>query len=438
MPNLRFYGGGDDIHYAKETEVLICGPRGTGKSIAVLHKVYLMLSMFPNARALILRKTRKSLTSSTIPTFENTILDPGPLKDFLLKSGGSHGYRQRYVFPHGASLELGSMQDVDSFKSADYDMIVIEEAESIQNEADYLTLIPCLRNSRMVLNKDAQGCGVPPRHFHQIICCCNPGSPNHWLNRRANTDAMRRIRSHIRDNPRHWDYEKDAYTDVGEQYYSTFNHFPPYMKKRYLDGEWVAAEGIVYPDFDESIHVIPKVPEGVKIQRTIAAVDWGHAHPTSILVIGKGSDDKFYVLDEYYGAGKTVDELAKVCRDFQNRYQVEVFVCDAANKGNIDFFNKSGIPSTTTDKRVEFGISLVTQRLSQSKIHFLDKIKPRDTGLSGAQGLLDEFSLYCYKTNKNGQQTDTVEKTNDDALDALRYGIVYLDSADNEMIWSIF
>ena len=73
---LNLLGGNLDYQYCKDKEVLLEGGRGTGKSVAALHKIHLLLATYPRARALVVRRTRRSITQSTIPTFENKILEP--------------------------------------------------------------------------------------------------------------------------------------------------------------------------------------------------------------------------------------------------------------------------------------------------------------------------------------------------------------------------
>lgn len=53
---------------AREEELLISGPAGTGKSRACLEKILMVCLMTPNTRALLLRKTLRSLGSTALVT----------------------------------------------------------------------------------------------------------------------------------------------------------------------------------------------------------------------------------------------------------------------------------------------------------------------------------------------------------------------------------
>jgi len=54
-------------------EVLLAGPAGTGKSRAALEKLHLICLLTPNVRALVMRKTAVSLTTSAIKTYESDV-----------------------------------------------------------------------------------------------------------------------------------------------------------------------------------------------------------------------------------------------------------------------------------------------------------------------------------------------------------------------------
>ena len=74
IPLVEFRGNNERIQTASDQEIILTGPTRTGKTRAVLHKVYTKAIEYPGLRALILRKTRASLTETTLVTFERDIL----------------------------------------------------------------------------------------------------------------------------------------------------------------------------------------------------------------------------------------------------------------------------------------------------------------------------------------------------------------------------
>ena len=62
-------GGAKALFYCKDSEVLLAGPAGTGKSRAALEKLHLLALKYPGLRGLMVRKTRAvSYTHLTLPT----------------------------------------------------------------------------------------------------------------------------------------------------------------------------------------------------------------------------------------------------------------------------------------------------------------------------------------------------------------------------------
>ncbi len=62
-------GGCLEIMECRDMEVLISGPAGTGKSRACLEKLYAVCIRTRNIRALMLRKTARSLGSAALVTW---------------------------------------------------------------------------------------------------------------------------------------------------------------------------------------------------------------------------------------------------------------------------------------------------------------------------------------------------------------------------------
>jgi len=72
-------------------EVLLSGPAGTGKSRACLEKGYAIAWLYPGSRGLIVRKTRRSITQSTMVTFAEKVLPGNSQVYFHTADGDSSG-----------------------------------------------------------------------------------------------------------------------------------------------------------------------------------------------------------------------------------------------------------------------------------------------------------------------------------------------------------
>src|SRR5262249_8274166 len=89
-------------------EVLLSGPAGTGKSLACLAKMHALAQAHPGFRGLIVRKTRESLTESTLVTFERDVLLPCPRYSYLA-GGANRQTRHAYRYPNGSEIIISGL-----------------------------------------------------------------------------------------------------------------------------------------------------------------------------------------------------------------------------------------------------------------------------------------------------------------------------------------
>ena len=111
----------------------------------------------------------------------------------------------------------------------------------------------------------------------QLFGTTNPDSPFHWFKTDylSKTDLdMKVFKFRLEDNPS----LTKAYVDNLKKEYSGLWY------KRYIDGEWVLAEGTVYDFFDEEEHVIDMPPGPAEYY--VVGIDYGTANPTTFNLIG--------------------------------------------------------------------------------------------------------------------------------------------------------
>src|SRR5260370_11787762 len=82
-------GGCKEMFESREEEILISGPAGTGKSRACLEKIHMICLLTPNTRALILRKTLRSLGSTALVTWRNYVVKEALEVSAVVYYGGS-------------------------------------------------------------------------------------------------------------------------------------------------------------------------------------------------------------------------------------------------------------------------------------------------------------------------------------------------------------
>lgn len=298
MRPFRPYGSAYDALYAQDFEVLCSGPAGTGKSRTWLEKIHILMQEFKGARALMLRKTRKSLTDAALVTFEEKVLP----ENSPIKAGPQRMNRHSYHYPNGSEIVLGGMDshNIDRILSTEYDIIYIQEATEVGEDA-YEKAITRLRNF------------VVP--YQQLVSDCNPDRPKHWLRRRCLAGKCREIVSRHEDNPLLFDHDRGEWTPRGQVYLSTLEQLSGHRLRRLRYGEWCAAEGARFPGLDEDVHQFKfseRFPYGLPTNYAIiVGVDYGQRAPYCALWIAVAPSGDMFVLREDYLPGLTPDEQAK-------------------------------------------------------------------------------------------------------------------------------
>jgi PBSX family phage terminase large subunit len=184
-------------------------------------------------------------------------------------------------------------------------------------------------------------------------------------------------------------------------------------------GKFVGFEGLVYPWFATSEHVLP-IPEGAtsvydaleaNVRRVIYGVDWGHNNPSAILAIGETTREEFVVLEEFHESRVTDNDLVGVATKMQQRHGEGPFYCDPSEPDAIDTFQRAGIDALAADNSVLTGIKHVAGLRDRLRV------------VESCQSLINEFGMYRYPDDQK-TATETPVEVNDHALDALRYALL--------------
>ena len=237
----------------------------------------------------------------------------------------------------------------------------------------------------------------------RIIWDSNPDNPNHWLKRDyidSKDPMILDFRFMIDDN-----------TFLSKRYVESIKSATPAGRfyDRDILGLWTIAEGVIYTDFDNSIHTVEKPFKD--IIKYYAGVDWGYDHHGSIVIIGEDSDGKKYIVDGIAEQYKHIDWWVEKAKEFTDRYGNIPFYCDTARTEHIADFNRNGIKAMFANKSVIAGIEEVAKSWKANKLFYIKGSIPR---------FEDEIYQYRWKEDST---IDEVVKEYDDVLDALRYAI---------------
>lgn len=431
-PETRPYaprGAAERLFYCQKPELCIHGPAGTGKSRAAYEKLHLCAMKYPGMRGLILRKTRASVTQSSLVTFEEEVLPVGS----PIKAGAGRAHRQSYKYPNGSEIVVGGLDNADRVMSTRYDMALFEEA------------IECDVSDWEKVNSRLRQPENPPMPYQQAIAMCNPGPQTHWLRQRMDAGGMVEFASRYEDNPVYWDRQAGKWTEAGAKYIAILDRFTGVRYKRLRLGLWVAAEGQIWANFDPKVHIIDSWTDPLDpICWHFASVDWGYDRPGVILVWGVTRKRKAILVREVYMSEKNTDWWTECAVRLQNQYEIRSFVCDPSRPDNIDLFNhrlyqvddrNCAIPA---NNKFEAGANIVRDRLAigpdgKPGVYFmrnaLDEVDERMVAEKSATKLVDEIPDYTFREIKPGQRSkeEPAPGLDDHGCDAFRYGMDYLD-----------
>jgi hypothetical protein len=294
---------------SRAPELLVSGPAGTGKSRALLEKIHLAMMKYPRARALLLRQTMASLTSTGLVTFQEHVAAEALQSGEVTYFGGSTREPAQFRYRNGSTISIGGLDNPTKIMSSEYDIIYIQEATELNVKAWEFCLTR-LRNGRMP--------------YQQIIADANPDAPTHWLKQRCDRGVCLMLDSRHEENPILFDLVEEGtpgatFVDYdGERlWYKVTKRGADYMARldsltgvRYLrlrKGLWVSAEGVIYGDFSPSKHVIPrfKIPDEWP---RFWVVDFGLVNPFVLQRWAQDPDGRLIMYREIYRTQRTVDQ----------------------------------------------------------------------------------------------------------------------------------
>ena len=189
-------------------------------------------------------------------------------------------------------------------------------------------------------------------------------------------------------------------------------------------GRFAADKGLVYPEFEEHLHVIEPFDVPREWQDNIS-IDPGLNNPLSAHWYAVDFDDNVYVVYEHYEAGRDVDYHAEMIRSICDRLKwkrdrqgrICALIDSAAKqrtlasvKSVVELFYERGIlVNPNVDKDLFAGIARVKSYLNQK--NGLPNIYIFNTCVK----LIEELKGYYWGSG------DAPRKTDDHALDEMRY-----------------
>jgi len=230
------------------------------------------------------------------------------------------------------------------------------------------------------------------RTTDKVICDLNPSEITSWVYDLEDRDDCYSFKTTWRDNPfvdKNIIKELESLKDKDENLYRV-----------YAMGERGLPQQLVFNKFN----IIDEVPRGTKLLGM--GIDWGFNDPTALVSVYKNGDE-LYLKEIMYVKGMTVPDIIYEMEKMKIS-RVENIWADSALPQNIEEV-----------KRNRFNIKPVSKK---TILHGLDLIRRHHVYITkDSKNIINEFSSYRYREDKDGNLLDVPEDDNNHAIDAIRY-----------------
>lgn len=236
----------------------------------------------------------------------------------------------------------------------------------------------------------------------------NPDSPNHWLKKNY-LDRKKELSLYIKkflidDNTT---LEPEYINQIKKEYTGVF-------KSRFIDGEWVIAEGLVYDFFNVDTHCYTELPESQ--YEWYISVDYGTQNPFAMLLWAVDpAKRKAYLHKEYYYDGrkkriqKTDAEYYEDLFKFAEGYAIDSVIIDpSASSFKTEIRKKGYFNVRNASNDVIEGIRYTASYIKSGKMLINKK----------CENTINELGTYSWDSKST---EDKVIKENDHSMDAMRY-----------------
>ena len=356
---------------------LFGGAAGGGKSRAICDSALLTAYEEPGSRIAILRKTKKSLDASTKQVFLDFACPEGGTKwtrlgiswnkqddimTLLATAAPDRDLPPSEIWWLGIQTSEGQRNEAwERFLSTQFSRIYIDEAAEAEEEivAMFPTRCRLYRPGKIIRLEQIyrrDGAGnietgpdgnpvverVEPRYGYRLGMkyASNP-APN-WLKRwfvdpKPLREPYKFIQSKISDNRK----------NLPPGYEKTFERLPDYLRKRFLDGDWTAFEGQVFPGGVTELHVLRDIDPfslSPKWWQIIQAVDPGLNDPTAAVWAAFRFDEHYRAivfLEDYLERESTIEAHAMRFKAIEERLglsrwrNIERIIDPEANKRSL-------------------------------------------------------------------------------------------------------
>jgi len=257
------------------------------------------------------------------------------------------GYRGVLSFGNGSRIIAGHFQsekDIDAYLGLEYDVIGIEEATTLSSRK-HTDISTCCRTSKS---------NWRPR----IYSTSNPGGIGHaWYRTKfivpfqeKRETETRFVAARVSDNA----YNNPEYRKVLEGLHG-------WQRRAWLDGDWDLAAGQFFTTFRREVHVVPDFDE-TRAREWFAALDYGFAHYTVVLLGCTDGDGNLFIVDEHAERLWLPQRHAEAVRAMVGRHRIGDRALEVGDLRRIvagtDVFSRQSDGTTIAAQYAREGITL--------------------------------------------------------------------------------
>lgn len=377
---------------SKKKEVLMSGAFGAGKSRVLCIKAVERAAIKGNVVGLC-RKSSASLKRTTLRTL---LQGDGDLPPVLPFGTYTHHKQDRVIkIKGGGEILYFGFDDELTVGSLNLGCCCVDEGIEL-NEDEYTMLLGRLR-----MQSDP---------YRQIFTATNPGTPHHFLYKRffKNRDKATQevIKTRSRDN-----------FFLPEDYLALLDRFTGQRKARYVEGNWVAFEGLIYDIFNRDIHVVRRPDENWQ-EIVVGGDDGYHPHPPALIKVGIDKRGGLHIMSEFYKLRALQQEIVAEAKDMNGEFAI----VDPSAASLIAAMENEDIIVEKANNKVLPGIFAVLNRLK-----VLEGQLPMLTVDPSCVNAIMEFESYAWKKSNAGGKDQPVKEL-DHIMDCIRYIIMHFDA----------
>lgn len=437
---------------------MIGGGFGNGKTAAACVKTLQIAKDYPGANILMARSTYPKLND----TLRKEFFKWSP-KDWIKSFNKTENVvtlkndtviNFRYIAQQGNSESTTS-----NLLSATYDLVVVDQIEDPEiTHKDFLDILGRMRGMAEYNGDDPTMPRTGPRWF---IMLANP--TRNWVYKKIVAPLHQFMNTGIR----HPDLLVDEETlqpiiDLfeGSTYENAHNleadfiktleaAYRGQMRDRFLLGKWAAYEGLVYPEYDSTVHMIDEklIREFIEeremlgyMMTPLEGYDHGIAVQSCYIAGLVDDEGNVFLVDGFYEAKQSIETSAKLIKAKRKQWNIDpdsmifadpdVFRKKAGDKRTVgrsvaDMYQEEDILMQRGNNDITSGIAKVSQYLRLFNFH-----KNPITGAAPAPRLYissalsfidDEFNDYYWKKDSSDDETDKPVDKKDHAMDTIKY-----------------